>query len=222
MQANIYMRIRSMFTFITWLLSYILLKPFAFLYTTHYPGDFFKKIAQPVIFVSNHRGHLDVVWIMLSIPFKFFWRFAPVRVMVSKRFEKHNKIGHFLLNSRLVYLIYFLFDCHIIPDQGDSFHKISGLSKSIIKGSSCLVFPEGKINHSSHLSPLKLGAYLLSKQHPDIDIVTISIHYKSSRSLFPSKLEFTGKSNFKEYPESQTEFMEQLALGIAKNNAYEY
>jgi 1-acyl-sn-glycerol-3-phosphate acyltransferase len=165
-------------------------------------------IKTPIVFVSNHKGILDPFIISNSLPFHFLYQNLPVRILAStKRFKKTTYFVNLIQKSNILNIIYWLYQCIPLKDEGSPEEKLENLQNVINKKYSVLIFPEGGIVKGNDVGDIKQGVSILRKNNPEIPFVFASIKYKKTRFPFIWKSCFVLGSASLEQKDDYQEFV---------------
>jgi 1-acyl-sn-glycerol-3-phosphate acyltransferase len=210
--------IKSLRDFLTMSISlvvYVLMLPSRFFRKIIILDEETLKINSPIIFISNHRSVLDPWIISSSLPFTFFLKHLPVKILASSsRFGKHKSI-YLLKNFKILDFIYFLYQCVEIKDASSPEEKLENFQKEINKGYSVLFFPEGGISNENKIGEIKQGVAILRKNNPGKPFVFLAVNYKKTWIPFYKKSYFVlGKADFDQHDNYQ-EFVSQTLINLS-------
>jgi 1-acyl-sn-glycerol-3-phosphate acyltransferase len=154
----------TLLTTFNWILTYIIFYPITlFLGRSFYTEDIF-SLKPGTIFVLNHASPIDSLLFFTRLPFKVFIKLLPIRMFVSKnKFSSSNKVPYVMYKLGIVRFLHIFYNSVYIPETGSTETKLSELVSSIQKKQSVLIFPEGNLNFSKVILPLKKGVFVLSK-----------------------------------------------------------
>lgn len=135
----------------------------------------------PVIIISNHQSHLDIVILMANITKKFAF-------IAKKELLRIPLLGQDLKNQG-----------HIMIDRKNARsarQQLDVVKQGITNGKSVLFFPEGTRSLDGHIHDFKRGAFqiALETQTPILPCGingTINILHKKSLLMHPAKVYFS-------------------------------
>lgn len=118
------------------------------------------------IIVANHNSHLDTMSILASVPRKIIHKIKPVAA--QDHFGKtkfQEKLSNFFINSLLIQRKRDLEN----PDND----PIIKMIRTLERGYSLIIFPEGTRGEPEKEQPLKPGIGFVLSQRPDITYVPV-------------------------------------------------
>lgn len=169
--------LHTKFSNIIWIATYSLLRPFSFLGTKSYETNDIFFLDSPTILIANHKNPVDLFIFFSFVPWQTFVKLLPIRVYAADNFSNHNKFSRFLKSSKILYLVYFLFNTIKVPSHGTTEEKLQLVLKSLKKGESIFLFPEGRMMKSDDIGEIKQGIFVLAKENPQIPIFISHINY---------------------------------------------
>lgn len=169
--------LHTKFSNIIWILTYLLVHPFSFLGVKSYETSDIFFLNSPTILIANHKHPVDLFMFFSFVPWQTFVKLLPIRVYAADNFSNHNKFSRFLKFSKVLYVIYFLFNIIKVPSHGTAEEKLQLVLKSLKKGESVFLFPEGRMMKSDNIGEIKQGIYVLAKENPQIPIFISHINY---------------------------------------------
>jgi len=140
------------------------------------------QLSSPFIIISNHVAIYDSFLFRLALGFAT--PHLPLRFMAVKKFRwKFLNILHSIGIIEIVYALFGVFT--VTPGKG--FNENLKEAHLIIKaGGNVVIYPEGEINKSGHVSSFKKGAAVLARQ-TGVQILPLSFR-KGDKSLFRRSL----------------------------------
>jgi len=114
---------------------------------------------QSYVFLANHQGYFDIFLLYGYLPHHFKW-------MMKEYLRKMPFIGIACARSEQIFV-------------GESLasikHAVIQAEKTLQKGKSMTIFPEGTRTHDGHMNPFKRGAFMLASEI-GLPIVPITIN----------------------------------------------
>jgi 1-acyl-sn-glycerol-3-phosphate acyltransferase len=196
------------------------------LYVFMLPSRFFRKIIildkkvlkidSPIVFVSNHKSIFDPWVISSSLPFSFFIKHIPVKILASTKKFGNNSFLYALKNFKLLDLIYFLYQCIPIKEADNPEEKLEFLQGEIDKGYSVLFFPEGGIKKDVEIGDIKQGVSILRRNNPNLPFVFIFVKYEKTFLPFYRKSSFVLSGPYFDQSENYQEFTNKILNNLSK------
>jgi long-chain acyl-CoA synthetase len=140
----------------------------------------------PVLFVSNHVTYIDAGLLMFAMPARYRDRLAIAMQgeMLTAMRKPPSSMNVFQRAVEVLsyWLVTALFDVFPLPQRSGFRDSFVFAGKSVDRGYSVLIFPEGQRTTSGEMSPFRTGIGILAKQLK-IPVVPMRIE-----GLFPLKL----------------------------------
>lgn len=165
---------------------------------------------KPVVFVSNHQGHMDSVIIQSFIK-------KPKGFVAIKEYERFPIVGSWMTYMGSVFV-----------DRGDmhqTFLNINQAVDNLNRGQSMVVFPEGKLNDGGQTFAFERGwLRLVTKTKVPIIPITIKGSHKilsyNGRTMRPSRIECIISEPIETYDlkrQNEQEFLKNLRNTILEH-----
>ncbi len=142
------------------------------------------ELKEPHIIVANHTSHLDIIVIMMSLPFKI--RNFIIPLITSLPFKGYLGRGNILekfVGSIKYFLVGFLFNAVPISfDPKDVKKSLILLGKGMEKGFWPVIFPEGRRSENGRIKPFMPGVAFLSKK---LNAKVLPIFIKGTKEILP-------------------------------------
>jgi long-chain acyl-CoA synthetase len=140
----------------------------------------------PVLFISNHVTYIDAGLLMFAMPARYRDRLAIAMQgeMLAAMRKPPSTMNVFQRAIEVLsyWLVTALFDVFPLPQRSGFRDSFVFAGKSVDRGYSVLIFPEGQRTISGEMSPFRTGIGMLAKQL-NIPVVPMRID-----GLFPLKL----------------------------------
>jgi long-chain acyl-CoA synthetase len=125
-------------------------------------------IAGPVIFAANHQSHIDTPAVFLALPARFRYHVAPA---MAKEFfrahffpAQHSRLEWFT-NSLNYYLSTQFFNAFPFPQRESGLRDTLRYAGELVsKGTSILIFPEGRRSETGEIDPFRPGVGILASR----------------------------------------------------------
>ena len=118
----------------------------------------------PFIIIANHASHLDTATLMNLFPLKDLNRIRPV---AAADYFCRNKV--IALISHLLFNILPVERKHVCREH----NPLEDLRKSLSKGESLIIFPEGTRSSSSEMGLFHSGVAHVIKEYPQIPVIPV-------------------------------------------------
>jgi len=140
----------------------------------------------PLLFIANHRSHLDTPVILAALPPQWRRRLAPA--MAWERFSRvrYSQESTFLerLSSRLQYLAAcWIFNAFPLPQTSTAIRStLSHMGRLVGQGYSLLLFPEGRRSAGAEPGPFRPGAGWIAA---GLGLPVLPIYIEGTESVLP-------------------------------------
>jgi 1-acyl-sn-glycerol-3-phosphate acyltransferase len=134
-------------------------------------GERFAGVRPPVIFVANHRSHLDTPIVLRALPWS--WRHRTAVAAAADYFYRDRRV------ARLVSLVF-----NTVPVQrdGGGSAEMAHVDRLLEGRWNLLVYPEGTRAREGAQGRLRTGAAVLAARH---GLPVMPIHVTGTRAAMP-------------------------------------
>jgi 1-acyl-sn-glycerol-3-phosphate acyltransferase len=132
----------------------------------------FATLQPPVVFVANHRSHIDTPIILRSLPWE--WRHRTAVAAAADYFYRDRRI------ARLVSLVFNTVPVH---RQGGGIEDLEHVEQLLDERWNLLVYPSGtRVREGADGRRLRTGAAVLAARH---GLAILPIHLSGTRAAMP-------------------------------------
>ncbi|HEY6271523.1 MAG TPA: 1-acyl-sn-glycerol-3-phosphate acyltransferase, partial [Terriglobales bacterium] len=145
-----------------------------------------KGFRGPALIVSNHIAQIDIGYILAALPFRLRRRLAPAMQGEMLREMRYPPKTLSFLRRRVTQLNYLLiaalFNVFSMPQKAKYRESFRFAGELADRGSSVLIFPEGRRTETGEMSPFRSGIGLLAT-HLNLPVIPMRID-----GLFPFRV----------------------------------